>query len=359
MLADLTSAEIQAAAQACGFEIAGVTRAAPHADFSRFRNWSASGRAAAMTYLTDHRGELRADPRSLLPTAQSIICLGKLYASEQPFSTEIDDSECGWIARYAWRNDYHEVLRPLIERLIGRLVELRGAPFASRICIDTAPLLERSYAHAAGLGWIGKNTCLINQSWGSWFYLAEILVDLALAPDAAAADRCGTCTRCIDACPTQALVPNPEGGYDLDAALCIAYLTIEKRGPLSAEEAAHNGRHVFGCDICQEVCPWNLRARLASAPEIDEPLARRLFAPSLIELAGLNEEEFRRMFRSTPIWRSKYSGFLRNVAAAMGNSGSQAMLEPLAKLVLHPDARVAEAAQTSLGKLRATLSSTY
>jgi len=352
----LHSQPIQDLAHSCGFEIAGVTPAVPHSDFSRFQAWAESGKAAGLKYLTDRRGDLRADPRTLLPGAKSIICLGKLYNTERPLSTEQANTSQGWISRYAWGLDYHDLLRPPLEALVQKLTQLNGAPFDFKICIDTAPLLERSYARAAGLGWIGKNTCLINQHHGSWFFLAELLVDLELAPDNPVADRCGSCTRCIQACPTSAIVPNPAGGFDIDARLCISYLTIEERGPVPAETASLQGQHVFGCDICQDVCPWNWRAHRNQADLTAEPgFAARLFAPDLAELALLSEREFHRLFRRTPIWRAKYDGFLRNVAIAMGNSGQESMRIPLLHLTLHHSELVAETAAAALRRLESLL----
>src|SRR5581483_1683229 len=216
-----------------------------------------------------------------------------------------------WISRYAWGDDYHDVLRHGLERLAERITE-RAGPFEWRACVDTAPLLERSYARMAGLGWIGRNTCLINQQSGSWFFLGELLVSLEIAPDVPPPDRCGTCRRCIDACPTAAIVPRANG-WTVDSRLCISYFTIEQRGPIEEAMRPGIGGHVFGCDICQDVCPWNGRAPVAGEFE------PRNFAPPLIELASLTEVEFRTMFRGTPVTRAKYSGFLRNVAMAMGN----------------------------------------
>jgi epoxyqueuosine reductase len=343
-------------AHVCGFEIAGVTTAAPHPDFTRFKAWCQSGKAADLTYLTDHRSELRGDPQFLLPSAESIICLGKLYNTDQPLSIETTDPTQGWISRYAWGLDYHDVLFPLLEKLIAGLTEINGATFDSKICIDTAPLLERSYARSAGLGWIGKNTCLINQQRGSWFFLVELLVSIPIAPDTPAPNRCGTCTRCIQACPTAAIVPNPISGFDIDARLCISYLTIEKRGPISDGSAALNGRHIFGCDICQDVCPWNHHAELTGAA-ISEDLsfASQMFAPDLAGLSALQEDDFRRLFRKTPIWRTKYEGFLRNIAIAMGNSGKEAMREPLTRLARHPNQSVSETANAALTRLESML----
>jgi epoxyqueuosine reductase len=211
------------------------------------------------------------------------------------------------------------------------------------VCIDTAPLLERSYARLAGLGWIGKNTCLINQQQGSWFFLGELLVSLDLTPDAPPPDRCGTCTRCIDACPTAAIVP----GKGLDASLCISYFTIELRGEIPDAQRPALGAHVFGCDICQDVCPWNRRAPVTADPGF----APRHFAPPLDELAALTEAEFRAMFRGTPVTRAKYSGFLRNVAIAMGNARLEKFRAPLERLAASADPLVASHARWALGQL--------
>jgi len=294
-----------------------------------------------MRYLTDRRAAIRSDPRLLLPSARSIICAGKLYNSPWPCSTQFNDAERAWISRYAWGDDYHDVLRRGLERL-DRLLP----PHESKICVDTAPLLERSYARQAGLGWIGKNTCLINQQGGSWFFLGELLVSLEIEPDAPPPDRCGTCTRCIDACPTSAIVPAPLG-YTVDSRLCISYFTIELRGSIPEEQRAGMGAHVFGCDICQDVCPWNRRAPVSPDPEFQP----RMFAPALQRLAQLTEDDFRGMFRGTPVTRARYAGFLRNVAVAMGNSRQQQYRAPLEKLAASGDPMVAEHARWALDRL--------
>ncbi len=301
-----------------------------------------------MTYLTDRRGDLRNDPRNLLPSAQSMICVGKLYNTGAAHTADSDAAVHGWISRYAWGDDYHIVLRQQLERLVEEIAREHGEHFESRICVDTAPLLERSYARAAGLGWIGKNTCLINQASGSWFFLGEVLLSIALEPDdEPASDRCGTCTRCIDACPTTALVPEENGGWTLDARRCISYLTIENRGPIDPELAAAMSNHIFGCDICQDVCPWNRRAPVTS--EIAFTPAH--FAPSFEQLAALTEEEFRALFRHSPVWRTKYRGFLRNVAHAIGNSQRPELATLLENLQDHADTLVAQAARQALQNL--------
>ncbi len=298
--------KIRNLAKLCGFELAGVAAALPHDDAARYGDWVARGRAGRMTYLTDHRAAVRGDPRRLLASAKSIICVGKLYNGPEPYSTNFDSQERAWISRYAWGDDYHDVLRAGL----GRLAREMGPDHEWRICVDTAPLLERSYAREAGLGWIGKNTCLINEPLGSWFFLGELLTSTQIEPESPPPDRCGTCTRCIDACPTDALTP-----YELDATRCISYLTIELRAPIPVEFHAGLGRHVFGCDICQDVCPWNRRAPVTNEPTF----APREFAPALEKLAGITREEFRAMFRHSPVTRAKYENFIRNVEIAKNN----------------------------------------
>ncbi len=347
-MAALTASRVKLLAHECGFELAGLARAAPAADFARYENWLAAGFAGEMAYLTDHRARLRADPRTLLASARSILCVGKLYNAAAPYSNATDLGR-GWISRYAWGDDYHDVLRGMLDRLVQKLREESTEAFESRICVDTAPLLERSYARLAGLGWIGKNACLINEQQGSWFLLGEVLLSCDLAPDTPPPDRCGTCTRCIDACPTQAIVPDGRGSFRLDARLCISYFTIEKRGAIEENEQTGLGNHVFGCDICQDVCPW-----YRYAPETpDDGFQPRSFAPPLEVLATLTEAEFRVRFRHTPVWRTKYSGFLRNVAMAMGNSGDAVFLDALEGLARQTDPVVAETARQALERLRA------
>jgi epoxyqueuosine reductase len=343
----MTAAQIKRLAGECGFELAGVARAEPLPDDSRrYLDWVDRGMAGAMGYLTDRRAGVRTDPKRLLASARSIICVGKLYNVPQPRSIEISDSGRGWISRYAWGEDYHAVLRRGLEELAAKL----GAEHDYKICVDTAPLLERSYARQAGLGWIGKNTCLINEGIGSWVFLGEVVTSIEVEPDAweiagPPPDRCGTCTRCIEACPTQAIVPN---GYEIDARRCISYFTIELRGAAPEEMRGAIGKHVFGCDICQDVCPWNSRAPLSREPAF-EP---RHYAPPLEELAGLSEDEFRSHFRESPVQRAKYAGFLRNVAVAMGNGGLEKFREPLERLAAFDNPLVAENARWALGQLR-------
>jgi epoxyqueuosine reductase len=252
----------------------------------------------------------------------------------------------GLVSRYAWGpGDYHDVLRKALETLVERL-KAEWGDFEYRLCVDTAPLLERSYARLAGLGWIGRNTCLINAPLGSWFFLGEILVSLELPPDTPPPDRCGTCRRCIDACPTQALVER-NGRWQLDAARCISTLTIEQRGKTPEALRQATGQLVFGCDICQEVCPWNRRA-----PVTDEPAFHpRHAALDLEETAAITAEEFRARFRGTALWRTKYTGLLRNVCTAMGNSKQMRYREQLSRLAESADSGVAAHARWALARL--------
>jgi epoxyqueuosine reductase len=341
--------EIRELALECGFELAGVTPALPLADTALYREWVDRGFAGEMRYLTDHRAEVRTDPRQLLRSARSVICVGKLYNTPWPYSTRFQNRELAWISRYAWGSDYHDTLRHGLEHLRQRLRQLLGVDFESKICVDTAPLLERSYARQAGLGWIGKNTCLIHQGSGSWFFLGELLVSFEIAAESGPPpDRCGVCRRCIDACPTAAIVPAGGGRWTVDSRLCISYFTIELRGPVPQEQRSGTGGHVFGCDICQDVCPWNRRAPVTEDPAFGP----RHFAPDLEQLAGMSEEEFRAAFRGTPVTRARYSGFLRNVAVAMGNAGIEKFRGPLEKLAASGDPVVAEHASWALNQLR-------
>jgi epoxyqueuosine reductase len=350
-------------AHACGFTLAGVAPARPLEEFASYQQWVADGMAGPMSYLTDHRMRVRSDPRHLLDSARSVLCLGMLYNTEvteprssrsggmeesNPVSSEPPTS--GRVSRYAWgSSDYHEVMRNSLEGLTTKLRTIWG-DFEFRVCVDTAPLLERVYARAAGLGWIGRNTCLINEPLGSWFFLGEILISIELPPDSPPPDRCGTCTRCVDACPTQALVPvagatGPE--WQLDARLCISTLTIEQKGATPESTRAGTGDHLFGCDICQEVCPWNRRSPLTDEPAF-QPLNARL---DLAGMAALTRDEFRSQFRSTALWRTKFEGWMRNVATVMGNSGDSRFVEPLRALAQSAAPGVSEHADWALQHL--------
>ena len=305
----LTSAHVIQSAHEAGFELAGIASVGPVADYSRYQDWVEKGMAGKMGYLTDNRAQIRADVRNLLPSARSVLCVGKRY------NNEYEPQAGGRVSRYAAGRDYHFVLKEALQVLVDSLLEREL--FEYQICIDSAALLERSLAHQAGLGWIGKNTCLINEPAGSWFFLAEVLVSLEFDSGTPPPDRCGSCTRCIEACPTQAIVPADEG-WLIDARRCISYLTIELRGPIPADLEAGVGDHVFGCDICQEVCPWNAKAPLATdgwfaAPEV--------FAAHVEDWGRLTKPEFRTAFGETPVARARYDGFRRNLDLVRRNSG--------------------------------------
>lgn len=343
----ISAHQIKSLARDCGFELAGIAPVRTEPDFGRFDRWRNDGLAGEMTYLTDRRGDLRQDARALLPSARSIVCVGKRYNTDGPpngFETAPGE---GRISRYALGDDYHVTMRASLKELAGRIAAEHGEPMEARCCVDTAPLLERSLAREAGLGWIGKNTCLINQAEGSWFFLGEVLLSIPIAPDTPPPDRCGTCRRCIDACPTAAILPDAEGGSRIDSRLCISYLTIEHRGDLPEGMAAATGNHLFGCDICQEVCPWNRDAAITTDPAF-QPHA---VATSLAELAAYSAEDFARSFRATPVWRARYPGFLRNVATAMGNSGQAELQAPLQQLAELDDPVIAAAARAALERL--------
>lgn len=344
------------AARDAGFELAGIASVGEEnfPELDAFVEWVQAGNAGEMKYLErrTESGDLRrASIKNSAPWAKSVIVCGLNYNSARPYSTQVNDSRRGWISRYAWGEcDYHDaLLRRLknVEAAIQALAD-QNLNIETRCYVDTGPVVERVYAKYAGIGWIGKNTCVINEKLGSWIFLGVILTSLELAADVPAADRCGSCTRCIDACPTQAIVAPGK----LDARRCISYLTIEKRGEIPEELRASMGHHVFGCDICQDVCPWNNKAGNAKptiAPEFQPQ--ENLFHPDLQQLAEMNEEEFRQTFRGSPIKRAKYAGFKRNLAIAMGNSGNAEFVPQLQRMAADPDPTIAEHARWALERL--------
>jgi epoxyqueuosine reductase len=351
----LTTIVKRAAADA-GFELCGIAPTAHAPELNHFPEWIAAGRAGEMKYMEarDDRGDLkRASLARVAPWARSVVVCAINYNTAQPYSTELHDGDLhnsnrGWISRYAWgHEDYHEaVLRRLrqVEDALRHAAEAEAsaesaAEIVTRSYVDTGPIVERVFAKYAGVGWIGKNTCIINQKKGSWLFLGVILSSLELEFDFPAPDRCGTCTRCIDACPTDALI----APYQLDSNLCISYLTIEKRGEIPEALRARMGRHVFGCDICQDVCPWNRKAPATSAPEFAP--RPELVNPALDWLAEISEEEFRSTFRGSPVRRAKRSGLRRNAVIAAGNSGDPEFLPQMEKLAGDEDEIVATTAQ--------------
>ncbi len=442
--------DIKQRAREIGFDLAGVAPLEAWKDLEFSRRWVERGFGGEMRYLANPK---RHDPRSILPSAQSVVCVGLVYNAPLPCSEEVRSQESevgsrgsglgardsgergraanteprGWISRYAWGQDYHEIMRAKLE-VLRTEIEKSAPGVETRVFVDTGPIVERAFARLSGIGWMGKNTCLINERKGSWFFLGLILTNLALTPDLPAPDRCGSCTACLEACPTGALVEP----YVMDASRCISYLNIELKGPIPEELRIPMGNNVFGCDICQDVCPWNSRQssvvsrqlpegehspRLASSegrPERPATTARpefqplsiawvkqengnrkmenekhpaprgsestrqsfpddaqrttdegrasepfssfqfpvSLFKPPLAALLTLTEDDFRRIFARSPIKRAKYRGWLRNLCAAMGNSGDARFVPKLRELSVHADPLVREHAAWALKRLR-------
>ncbi len=346
---------VKRAAQEAGFELTGIAPIRDFDELAYFPQWIAGGNAGEMKYLEarDAAGRLKRESlRVAAPWAESVIVCAINYNTTQPYSTQVHDPKRGWISRYAWgQEDYHDAvlrrLREVEKRLCeGALATAGGTPALRTWCyVDTGPVVERVYAKYAGVGWIGKNTCILNQKLGSWLFLGVILTSLKLVPDLPSPDRCGTCTRCLDACPTNAFL----GPYRLDANKCISYLTIEKRGGIAEGLRNGMGRHVFGCDICQDVCPWNRKAPASEAPEFQP--REGLVNPALDWVAEMTLDEFRKHFRGSPILRTKLNGLRRNAVIAMGNSGNRELIPALEKLRADEDPVIAESAAWAVEKL--------
>jgi epoxyqueuosine reductase len=312
-VAALTRDRIIARAQDAGFDLCGIARAERHPRLARMEAWIASGRAGEMTYLADSLDE-RLDPRRVLPTARSVVSLGVVYHARpaDEIAAPQEPPVRRAISRYAWGDDYHDVLRARLRELLVWMQQEAGPGFEAFSCVDAGPIQERVFAEQAGLGWIGKHTGLINPRLGSWLFLGEILTNADLEPDVPGVDQCGACTRCLDACPTGAIT----APYELDARRCLSYLTIETRGALAPEARELVGAEIYGCDICQDVCPWNSRA-----PVTEEAAFAPREIPPVDALAQMTEDQFRTFAKGTPLDRPKYAGFLRNVALARSNRG--------------------------------------
>lgn len=307
----MLSARIKDEAQRLGFALVGISavKMAPHEE--SFAEWLRKGLGGEMGYL-QRTEELRRDPTKLVPWAVSVVSVGLNYYAPPPRPTAQDGAR-GWISRYAWGDDYHDVVKDRLESLLEKIGEIYPGVVEGRAFVDSGPVLERDIAGVAGIGWIGKNTLLISPRRGSWFFLGELFLNIELVYDRPIRNRCGKCDLCLKACPTAAFV----GPYILDARRCISYLTIELKGAIPRHLRPLMGIHIFGCDICQEVCPYNVKA--GDTEEGAFSPGEGLYAPELIPLLSLSEEEFRRRFRGSPILRAKRRGFLRNVAVALGN----------------------------------------
>src|SRR6266852_9113008 len=386
---------IEAHGKSLGFDLCGVVRADRFPELAQTEEWLSRGYAGEMKYLADPR---RREPASVIPGMRSVIVCALNYNTDLPRSTEVPgesraEEPRGWISRYAWGADYHQVLNGKLTALLGAMHEQFDEPFAARVYADTGPVQERILAKYAGLGWLGKNTLLLNQRLGTWNFLAAILTTLDLAPSLAEGalpppDLCGNCRRCIDACPTGAFVEP----YVMDARRCISYLTIELRGPVPDELREPMGWHVFGCDICQDICPWNRRAPVTShqaflpralpaalesaavadgesstiSPDGKKENKERsaapeesLFLPRLESLASMDEPEFRRAFRGSAIKRTKWRGLVRNACIALGNAdvrpsapSYERITALLQRLSASQDAVIAESALWALSRIQ-------
>ncbi len=343
---------IRQRARELGFDDCRVTTAEPPDHAREFRRWLAAGRHGQMTYL-ERNAHKRVAPRQVLENARSIIVLAASYAptgqpGTKPDSSaeELPESITGEVARYARAQDYHDIIGERLRDLAGFVNQAGGPDTRSVWYVDTGPLLERDLAQRAGVGFIGKHTNLISRHLGNWFFLAEILTTLALEPDPPEVNRCGTCSRCISACPTRAIT----GPFQLDARRCISYLTIELKQSIPVELRPLMGNRIFGCDDCLAVCPWN---RFARQGQLMKTAARPdLAAPDLMELLSIDEAGFKRRFAGTPMLRSKRRGLLRNVCVALGNLGDHRALPALQAAAQDPDELIAEHARWAIEQLR-------
>jgi epoxyqueuosine reductase len=348
-------------AKELGFDLCGVVRVEAFPELAHFEEWLARGYAGEMKYLEDPR---RRNPQLVGEELRSAIVCALNYNTGHPYSVDAAAATTGeprgWISRYAWGRDYHEAMWERLNALATALQGKFPEPIVARAYADTGPVAERIFAKYAGLGWLGKNTLLLNESLGSWFFLGVILTSVELMPSVAPAeapppDLCGNCRQCLDACPTGALVEP----YLLDARRCISYLTIELRGSIPVESREAMGRHVFGCDICQDVCPFNRTAPVTHLEDFQPRGGEPLFQPRLEWLAGMSEKEFRANFRGSAIKRAKWKGLVRNACIALGNGELRpdapergrivALLERLAE---SPEPAIAESAQWALGRIQ-------
>ncbi len=317
MRKELTAARVKEKARELGFDACGIAAAADHDELAFFRTWLDRGYAGTMAYL-GRSAERRADVRRVVPTARTVIATATVYNTNRRYSTECADPSVAQIARYAWGDDYHDVIGARLEALLAWMRDVSPESFDARAYVDTGPVQERVYARHAGIGWIGKNTCVIHPELGSWIFLGEIICSLDLDVDAPSLDQCGTCTLCIEACPTQAI----RAPGELDSTRCISYLTIEHRGDIPSHLQNAIGSHVYGCDICQEVCPWN-----AVAPQSADPAwqpRREWDEVSIASLAGRTDDDLAGALAGSAMERAKVQGLRRNIGIALRNAQTPA-----------------------------------
>ena len=319
----MTSDDIKRRAAGLGCDLCGVAPVGDHPELAFLREWLARGYAGEMGYL-ERSADRRSDVRAVMPAARSVICLGTVYHTDRPPSTTRQPGQAR-IARYAWGDDYHDVIGRRMDALLAWMREHAGDAFEARAYVDTGPVQERVYAQYGGLGWIGKNTCVINAQVGSWIFLSEIICSLPLEPDAPALDQCGACRRCLHACPTGAIVEP----YVVDATRCLSYLTIELKGPIPEDLRESVGAHAYGCDICQDVCPWNKSATVSADPAW---LPRAIFdGRSLADLWNTADDELRRGLKGSAMTRAGLTRFRRNLATCAGATGDRDALAAVAE----------------------------
>jgi epoxyqueuosine reductase len=323
----LTSAAVKTQAAAAGFDLCGISPVAAFPELDFFRTWIDAGYAGEMDYLR-RTAEKRRDVRSVVPSARSVIMLATVYNTDEPYSTESSDRKIAALARYAWGDDYHDVIQQRLNELVAWLKERTGDGVEARAYVDTGPVQERVYGQYAGLGWIGKNTCLINEELGSWIFLSAIITNLDLEADAPGFDQCGTCERCLDACPTGALV----APHVLDSTRCLSYLTIELKGPIPESQREDLGRHAYGCDICQEVCPWNVTPSTGVSTAQSWLPRAGLDSPTLLDLWQRSDDDLRRLLKGSAMKRAGVKRLRRNLAVAIGNSADTAAAAALERL---------------------------
>ena len=320
----MNSSEIKDQASRLGSDACGIAPAADHPEVKFCREWLDRGYAGEMAYL--HRtAERRADVRNVLPSARTVIVTATVYHTDRPYSTGVTGATA-LISRYAWGDDYHDVLKRRLDALLEWMRAASDESFEARAYVDTGPVQERVYAQYAGLGWIGKNTCLINEDLGSWIFLSEILCSLPLEPDAPGFDQCGTCARCLEACPTGALV---DPGV-LDSTRCLSYLTIELKGSIPEEHREAVGEHAYGCDICQEVCPWNISPGIGKSVAPEWQPRDGLDGPRLLDLWNRSDDSLRALLKGSAMKRAGVKRLRRNLAVALGNSEDSAAAAALA-----------------------------